>query len=81
MSEPKETKRTKSIAFRLTDEEYAQAERAAMATGDEPNNWCREVALMQSSEGHDLTRNELGKSDARRRLNSAMQRAGFPIPR
>ena len=34
-----------------------------------------------STELNDLTRNELGKSDARRRLNSAMQRAGFPIPR
>ncbi len=61
MSESKdtrETKKTKSIAFRLTDEEYAQAERAAMATGDEPNNWCRELALTQSSEGHELTKNE-----------------------
>jgi len=61
MSESKDTrgtKKTKSIAFRLTDEEYAQAERAAMATGDEPNNWCRELALTQSSEGHELTKNE-----------------------
>jgi len=58
MNESKETKKTKSIAFRLTDEEYAQAERAAMATGDEPNNWCRELALTQSREGLELTKNE-----------------------
>lgn len=30
-----ETKRTKNIAFRLTDDEYAQIERAATANGDE----------------------------------------------
>ncbi|MGH9968560.1 MAG: hypothetical protein ACREBG_12130 [Pyrinomonadaceae bacterium] len=58
MSDPKETKRTKSIAFRLTDEEYAQAERAAMATGDEPNNWCRRLALAEANAGHGMTKNQ-----------------------
>jgi uncharacterized protein (DUF1778 family) len=53
-----ETKRTKNIAFRLTDEEYAQIERAASATGDDPNTWCRKLALAQSTEGHTFTKNE-----------------------
>src|SRR5881227_2728026 len=53
-----ETKRTKNIAFRLTDEEYSQIERAATAAGDDPNTWCRKLALAQSSEGHVFTKNE-----------------------
>lgn len=53
-----ETKRTKNIAFRVTDEEYAQMERAATASGDDPNTWCRKLALTQSGEGHTLTKNE-----------------------
>ncbi len=53
-----ETKRTKNIAFRLTDDEYAQIERAASAAAEDPNTWCRKLALAQSSEGHTFTRNE-----------------------
>ena len=53
-----ETKRTKNIAFRLTDEEYLQIERAAAGAGDDPNTWCRNLALSQSKEGHSLTKNE-----------------------
>src|SRR5437016_11268461 len=53
-----ETKRTRNIAFRLTDEEYLQVEKAATATGDDPNTWCRKLALTQSSEGHTFTKNE-----------------------
>ena len=53
-----ETKRTKNIAFRLTFDEYAQVERAASGAGDDPNTWCRKLALAQSSEGHALTKNE-----------------------
>ena len=40
-----EAKRSKVIAFRLTDEEYTQLENTATASGDEPNNWCRNLAL------------------------------------
>lgn len=58
MRQSKANKKTKSIAFRLTDEEYAQAERAALAAGDNPNNWCRTLALMQSSQGYKLTKNQ-----------------------
>ncbi|MGZ5434991.1 MAG: plasmid mobilization protein, partial [Pyrinomonadaceae bacterium] len=43
-----ETKRTKNIAFRLTDDEYAQIEKTATAAGDDPNTWCRKLALTQS---------------------------------
>ena len=53
-----ETKRTKNIAFRLTDEEYGQIEKAATASGDDPNTWCRKLALNDSGEGHSFNKNE-----------------------
>lgn len=53
-----ETKRTKNIAFRLNDEEFARIEKAALASGEDPNTWCRKMALTQSSEGHAFTKNE-----------------------
>ena len=46
-----EAKRSKYVSFRLTDEEYTHVERAAVASGDEPNNWCRNTALTASREG------------------------------
>jgi hypothetical protein len=52
------TKKTKTIAFRLTDEEYKQIEEAAAATGADPNEWCRNLLLAQSSSGGGLSRNE-----------------------
>jgi uncharacterized protein (DUF1778 family) len=56
--EMSETKRTKNIAFRVTDEDYARIEKAATATGDDPNNWCRKAAVGQLSESHTFTTNE-----------------------
>jgi uncharacterized protein (DUF1778 family) len=53
-----ETKRTKNIAFRVTDEDYARIEEAATAAGDDANNWCRKVALSELTEGHAFTKNE-----------------------
>ena len=53
-----ETKRTKKIPFRLTDSEYARVERVAAAIGDDPNAWCRNLALKESSEAHMFTRDE-----------------------
>jgi uncharacterized protein (DUF1778 family) len=53
-----ETKRTKNIAFRLTDDEYAHIEKAATAAGDDPNTWCRKLALTQSTEVNTFTKNE-----------------------
>jgi len=58
MKESKEIKKTRNITFRLTDEEYAQVEKAASAAGDDPNNWCRKVAIDKSSERFALTKNE-----------------------
>ena len=58
MKETKETKKSRKITFRLTDEEYGQVERAAAAAGDDPNNWCRKAAISQLSEGHTFTKNE-----------------------
>jgi hypothetical protein len=46
-----ETKRTRHINFRVTDEEYLLIERAAVAAGDEPNNWSRCLVLSAAREG------------------------------
>ena len=46
-----EAKRTRSVSFRLTDEEYREIEKAAVAAGDEPNNWCRQLAVTAAREG------------------------------
>ena len=46
-----EAKRIRSVSFRLTDEEYGEIEKAAGAAGDEPNNWCRQLALTAAREG------------------------------
>jgi uncharacterized protein (DUF1778 family) len=53
-----ETKRTKNIAFRLTEDEYERIEKAATASGDDPNTWCRKMALAQSTDGYAFTQNE-----------------------
>src|SRR6266576_3005562 len=53
-----ETKRTRNIAFRLTDDEYNQIEKAAEASGEDANTWCRKTALAHSQEGHTFTKNE-----------------------
>ena len=46
-----DAKRIKSVSFRLTEEEYGEIEKAAAAAGDEPNNWCRQLALTAAREG------------------------------
>src|SRR6266542_6090442 len=56
MSEPKDTKKIKTIAFRLTEEEYALAESAAKAAGDDTNNWVRNVVLSQANTGRGMTK-------------------------
>jgi hypothetical protein len=56
--EMSETKRTKNIAFRLSDDDYAKIERVAAAAGDEPNGWCRKAALSRLTVGHSFTTNE-----------------------
>ncbi len=46
-----DAKRTRSVSFRLTDEEHTQVERAAIAGGEEVNNWCRQLAITAAREG------------------------------
>ncbi len=58
MNESKETKKSRNVTFRLSNEQYEQVESAALAAGDDPNNWCRKAALSQLSEGHTFTKNE-----------------------
>src|SRR5213078_4520649 len=59
MSEPNVTKKSKTIAFRLTEEEYALAESAARAAGDEANNWVRSVVLARANTGQGMTKAQL----------------------
>jgi hypothetical protein len=42
--------RTKSIGFKVSEEEYAQLETAAQATGRTLGEWCREVVLASGQE-------------------------------
>ena len=58
MSAVRETKKTKLIAFRVTDDEYAQIERIALAVGEDPNNWCRVLTVSAAREGSGLTKTE-----------------------
>src|SRR6185503_20781159 len=44
-------KKIKHINFRVTDEEYREIEKAAAASGEEVNNWCRKLALSAAREG------------------------------
>ena len=46
-----EAKRTRTVSFRITDEEYREIEKAAGAADDEPNNWCRQLAVTAAREG------------------------------
>jgi uncharacterized protein (DUF1778 family) len=56
MSESNGTKKNKTIAFRITEEEYALAESAAKAAGDNTNNWVRNVVLAQADVGKGMTK-------------------------
>ncbi|HAF25665.1 MAG TPA: hypothetical protein DCK93_22625 [Blastocatellia bacterium] len=58
MSENRETKKTRNIAFRVTNEEYAEIERVAIAVGEDPNNWCRNITVAEAREGSGLTKTE-----------------------
>lgn len=58
MNEIRENKKTKCLAFRVTNEEYAQIERVALSLGEDPNNWCRALAISAAREGSGLTKTE-----------------------
>jgi len=45
--------RTKSIGFKVSEEEYAQLETAAQASGRTLGEWCREVILRGGSASED----------------------------
>jgi len=58
MSEVRETKKSKLLAFRVTDEEYAQIERMALVVGEDLNNWCRNIIVAEAREGTGLTKTQ-----------------------
>lgn len=58
MKVSKDIKKTRNITFRVTEEEYAQVERAASAAGDDPNNWSRQAAIDRASEQFAFSKNE-----------------------
>src|SRR5438552_11213461 len=57
MSE-KKTAKTRNITFRVTNEEYDQIEKVAGEVTEDPNTWCRKIAVAASREGSGLARNE-----------------------
>src|SRR6266480_3610506 len=58
MDDSKATKKSRNITFRLSNDQYEQIERAALAAGEDPNSWCRKVALVQLSEGFGFTKTD-----------------------
>lgn len=58
MADDKAASKSRNITFRLSAEQYEQVERAAMAGEEDPNSWCRRVALLQLKEGFGLTKND-----------------------
>jgi hypothetical protein len=57
MSE-KRTAKTRNITFRVTNEEYEQIEKVAGEVTEDPNTWCRKIAVAASGEGSGLAKNE-----------------------
>jgi hypothetical protein len=56
--------RTKSIGFKVSEEEYAQLETAAQADGRTLGEWCRE-AILRGGSASDAARHDPSKSAAR----------------
>jgi hypothetical protein len=52
------TKKNRLIAFRVTDEEYSHIEKSALAHDEDPNSWCRKLAVTESRDGYGLTKTE-----------------------
>jgi hypothetical protein len=55
--------RTKSIGFKVSEEEYAQLETAAQASGQTLGEWCREV-VMENASGQETKPTGPGGADA-----------------
>ena len=45
----KNLNRDRIVTFRVTEDEYAGIANAALAADDEPNSWCRSVALSSTN--------------------------------
>jgi hypothetical protein len=56
--------RTKSIGFKVSEEEYAQLETAAQTSGQTLGEWCREAAVLASANGQPLKANGPGGAEA-----------------
>ena len=71
--------RTKSIGFKVSEEEYARLETAAQASGRSLGEWCREVILRGGSasdtERHDTSRGPTVDVKRCTRIDSAAQRS------
>jgi hypothetical protein len=52
------TAKTRNITFRVTNEEYEQIENVAGEVIEDPNTWCRKIAVAAAQEGSGLAKNE-----------------------
>ena len=50
--------RTRTIAFRVSEEQYQQLENKAQVDGETANDWCRKLALAEANKEFGMTRNE-----------------------
>ena len=50
--------KSKAIIFRVTEEQLAQIEKAAHASGKVPNDWCRDLALLEAGLENEFSPNE-----------------------
>lgn len=51
-------KKTKTVAFRVTEEEFERIEKTARASGCEPNEWCRKLVLPAAGLENTFSANE-----------------------
>src|SRR5882724_8085629 len=50
--------KTHVVAFRLDEKQWRSLDKAAEASGENPNDWCRRLAVVELDSGHGLSRNE-----------------------
>ena len=50
--------KSKTIIFRVSDDQLAQIEKAASAAGKSPNDWCRDAALREAGQESEFSPNE-----------------------
>lgn len=50
--------KSKTIIFRVTDEQFAQIEKASLAAGKLPNDWCRDLVLIEAGQESEFSPNE-----------------------